>query len=149
MTRSKDLRPARSLASWNLFQTHSKKTAGAQCDIYACAAAGARLPLARGQRLSGWRQSGFRKPTFHPEMVVEEHGVAGASPCECRSTFLETHARLQVGLGEGGAGGAGENWGNPCCSSVAWSPFPWEPEAPSHFSLPLFWPWLLHLFRRY
>ncbi|XP_011238007.1 ubiquinol-cytochrome c reductase complex assembly factor 1 isoform X1 [Mus musculus] len=28
-------------------------------------------------------------------MIVEEHGVAGASPCECRSTFLETHARLQ------------------------------------------------------
>ncbi|XP_060238969.1 ubiquinol-cytochrome-c reductase complex assembly factor 1 isoform X3 [Meriones unguiculatus] len=28
-------------------------------------------------------------------MIVEEHGVAGASPCECRDTFLYTHARLQ------------------------------------------------------
>jgi hypothetical protein len=51
------------------------------------------------------------------------------------------------GLGESGTGGAGEKWGNLCCSSFAWSPFPRETEVPFHF-LPLFWPWLLHLFRR-
>lgn len=78
-------------------------------------------------------------------MIVEEHGVVGASPCECRSTFLETHARLQFGLGEGGAGGAGEKWGSLCCSSVVWSPFPRETEVASHVSLLLFWPWLLYL----
>lgn len=32
--------------------------------------------------VEGGRQRGLRKPTLHPEMVVEEYGVAAASPCE-------------------------------------------------------------------
>lgn len=59
--------------------------------------------------------------------------------------FSRDAGASQVGLEEGGAGGAGEKRGSLCCSSVAWSPFPRETEAASHFSLPLLWPWLLHL----
>lgn len=47
-----DAQPGRSLAPWNPIQIRCGERAGAQCDIYACAA-GARLPLARGQRPQG------------------------------------------------------------------------------------------------
>lgn len=47
------------------------------------ATASVRLRRGRETRVGKgrWRR-GLRKPAFHPEMVAEEHGVAGASPCE-------------------------------------------------------------------
>lgn len=69
-------------------------------------------------------------------MITEEHGVAGASPCECRNTFF-IDARASPGWDWRGRGGrAGEKWGSLCHSSVAWPPFHRETEAASHLSFP-------------